>query len=192
VALFNQGSSTTTISTTAAAIGKSGTSFTLRDMWTGAASTSSGAISASVPGHGTAVFRVSGGGTTSPPASFRLRGEASGRCLDVNQASTANGAQMLIWDCHSGANQQLVQNGQALQVMGKCLDVPTNAGAGTRVQIWDCTGGANQRWSLNANGTISNAQNGLCLDANEAGTANGTAVIVWSCHGGTNQRWSRA
>src|SRR6185503_16818316 len=68
VALFNQGSSTTTVSTTAAAIGKTGTSFTLRDAWTNATSNTSGTISASVPGHGTVVYRVSGGaGNTSPP-----------------------------------------------------------------------------------------------------------------------------
>jgi hypothetical protein len=127
-----------------------------------------------------------------PPTSFRLRGEASGRCLDVNQASSANGTQTQLWDCHAGTGQQFTQNGQALQVLGKCLDAPNNAGAGTRVQIWDCNGAANQRWNLNANGTISNAQTGLCLDANNNGTANGTAVIVWNCHGGANQRWTRA
>ena len=38
VALFNQGGATTTISTTAAAIGKTGSSFTLRDAWTNATS----------------------------------------------------------------------------------------------------------------------------------------------------------
>ena len=192
VALFNQGSSSTTISTTAAAVGKTGSSFTLRDLWTGATSTTTGAISAAVPGHGTVVYRVSGGGTTQPPPTFRLRGEGSGRCLDVNQASTANGAQMLIWDCHSNPNQQFTENGQALQVMGKCLDAPANAAAGTRVQIWDCIGGTNQRWTLNSDGTIRNAQSGLCLDVNNGNTANGTAVIVWSCHGGANQRWTRS
>jgi alpha-galactosidase len=59
VALFNQGGSTTTVSTTASAIGKTGSSFTLRDAWTNATSTTTGAISASVPGHGTVVYRVS-------------------------------------------------------------------------------------------------------------------------------------
>ena len=62
VALFNQGASTTTVTTTAAAIGKTGSSFTLRDAWTNATSTTSGSISASVPAHGTVVYRVSGGG----------------------------------------------------------------------------------------------------------------------------------
>jgi hypothetical protein len=77
-------------------------------------------------------------------------------------------------------------------VLGKCLEVPANAAAGTRAQIWDCNGGANQRWTFNTNGTVSNGQNGLCLDVNGGSTANGTAVIVWTCHGGTNQRWTRA
>jgi endo-1,4-beta-xylanase len=130
--------------------------------------------------------------TTPNPSGNRLRNEASGRCLDVNGASSANGAQTIIWDCHSNANQQFTQNGRALQVMGKCLEIPANAAAGTRVQIWDCGGGTNQQWVFNSNGTISNAQTGQCLDVNGAATANGSTVIVWSCHGGTNQRWARA
>ncbi|GAA0910319.1 ricin-type beta-trefoil lectin domain protein [Virgisporangium aurantiacum] len=132
------------------------------------------------------------GGPDPGPTGNRLRGEASGRCLDIPNSGTANGTQVQIWDCHTGTNQQFTQNGAALQVMGKCLDAPTNAAAGTRVQIWDCNGGTNQQWNLNANGTITNAQTGLCLDVNGAGTANGTAAIVWTCHGGTNQRWARA
>ncbi|MBL6275057.1 endo-1,4-beta-xylanase [Micromonospora fiedleri] len=134
----------------------------------------------------------SGSNPNPNPTGNRLRNEASGRCLDVNGASSANGSQMIIWDCHNNANQQFTQNGRALQVMGRCLDVPNNAGTGTRVQIWDCSGAVNQQWVLNSNGTISNAQTGLCLDVNGAATANGSAVIVWSCHGGGNQRWSRA
>ncbi|GIF62258.1 hypothetical protein Ais01nite_02930 [Asanoa ishikariensis] len=132
--------------------------------------------------------------TTPPPnpSGNRLRNEASARCLDVSQASSANGAQVQVWDCHNNANQQFIQNGAALQVMGKCLDVPVNAAAGTRLQIWDCHGGANQQWVFNGNGTISSAQTGLCLDVNGGATANGSAVIVWNCHGGSNQRWARA
>ncbi|MCE6998723.1 RICIN domain-containing protein [Saccharothrix sp. S26] len=126
------------------------------------------------------------------PTTFRLRGEASGRCLDVNGANSANGTAMIIWDCGGGTNQQFTQNNKALQVLGKCLDVPANATAGTAVRIQSCTGGTNQQWNLNDNGTISNAQNGLCLDVNGASTANGTAVIVWTCHTGANQRWARA
>ncbi|HEU5108786.1 MAG TPA: ricin-type beta-trefoil lectin domain protein [Micromonosporaceae bacterium] len=150
------------------------------------------------------VWRFFTGGTTPPPGppppnppppppgqTFRLRSESAGRCLDVNGASTANGAQMIIWDCHMNANQQFTQSGQTLRVMGKCLETPNNAAAGTRVRIWDCNGGANQQWNVNSNGTISNVQTGLCVDVNGAGTANGTAVVVWTCHTGANQRWAR-
>ncbi|GAA3732776.1 ricin-type beta-trefoil lectin domain protein [Plantactinospora mayteni] len=194
VALFNQGSTSTTVTTTAAAIGKSGTSFTLRDAWTNATSTTSGSISASVPAHGTVVYRVSGGGTTPPPTTaFRLRSESSGRCLDLDDNNTANGTGMLVWDCHTSANQQFTQSGQSLRVLGKCLDIPTNATAGTRVQIWDCNGGTNQQWTFNGNGTISNVRfPSLCLDVDNNGTANGTAVLVWTCHTAANQRWARA
>ncbi|MER5456170.1 ricin-type beta-trefoil lectin domain protein [Micromonospora sp. NPDC002389] len=193
VALLNQGSATTTVSTTAAAIGKSGSSFTLRDAWTNGTSTSTGAISASVPAHGTAVFRVSGGGTTNPPTTFRLRSESSGRCLDVNNGGTANGTATLIWDCHSNSNQSFTQNGQSLQVLGKCLDISTTATAGSPVQIWDCNGGTNQQWTFNGNGTVSSVRfPNLCLDVNNNGTANGTTVLVWNCHTAANQRWSRA
>jgi alpha-galactosidase len=192
VALFNQGGSSTTISTTAAAVGKTGSSFTLREVWTNATSTSSGTIAASVPAHGTVAYRVSGGGTTSAPTTFRLRGEASGRCLDVNQGSSANGTPMIIWDCHNGANQQFTQTGPSLQVLGKCLDAPPTAASGTRVQIWDCNGSTNQQWTFNGNGTIGSVRfPALCLDVNGAATVNGTAVIFWTCHGNANQRWAR-
>jgi alpha-galactosidase len=192
VALFNQGGSTTTVSTTASAIGKTGTNFTLRDAWTNATSTTTGAITASVPAHGTVVYRVSGGGTGSTPPSTAgaLVSAASGRCLDVPQSNTANGTQLVIWDCNGGANQRWTLNGQTLQSLGKCLDAPANAGAGTRVQIWDCNGAANQRWTRNADGTIRGEQSGLCVDVDHNLTANGTGVLLWTCTAAANQRWT--
>jgi alpha-galactosidase len=188
VALFNQGSAATTISTTASAIGKSGSSFTLLNAWTDATSTTSGAISASVPGHGTVVYRVSGG--SSQPVGT-LVSAASDRCLDVPQSNTTNGTQPVIWDCNSAANQRWTSSGQTLQALGKCLDAPVNATAGTKVQIWDCNGGANQRWTFNPNGTITGQPSGLCLDVSGNATGNGTPVILWSCTAAANQRWTR-
>jgi len=199
VALFNQGSSTTTVSTTAAAIGKSGSSFTLRDAWSNTTSSSTGSISASVPGHGTVVYRVSGGGTTSPSTgtstppgtSSTLVSAASGRCLDVPNSNSANGTQPVIWDCNGQNNQRWTVNGQTIQALGKCLDAPPSATAGSKVQIWDCNGGTNQQWTFNSSGTISGVASGLCLDVNGA-AANGTTVILWNCTGSANQRWTRS
>jgi alpha-galactosidase len=59
VALFNQSGAARTIATAAAAIAKPGSSFTLTDAWSGATTNTAGAISATVPSHGTVVFRVS-------------------------------------------------------------------------------------------------------------------------------------
>jgi len=194
VALFNQGSGTTTISTTASAIGKSGSSFTLRDAWSNATTSSTGSISASVPGHGTVVYRVSGGGTTTPPSSggSTLVSAASGRCLDVPNSATANGTQPVIWDCNGAANQRWTFSGQTIQALGKCLDAPVNAAAGAKAQIWDCNGGTNQQWTLNSDGTIRGTQSGLCLDVDRNLTANNTKVLLWTCNAAANQRWSRA
>ena len=191
VALFNQGSATTTVSTTAAAVGKSGNSFTLLDAWANTTSTTTGSISASVPAHGTVVYRLSGGSTTPPPVSFALASAASGRCLDIPNSTTTNGTQPIIWDCNGAANQRWSVAGQALQVLGKCLDAPLNATAGVKAQLWDCNGGTNQQWAFNPDGTISGRQSGLCLDVNNAATANGTTVILWTCTAAANQRWAR-
>ncbi|TCO44257.1 alpha-galactosidase [Actinocrispum wychmicini] len=70
VALFNENGSTATISTTATAAGLgNASSFQLKDLWSKAVTSTTGTISASVPAHGTVVYRVSRAGTfTAPPA----------------------------------------------------------------------------------------------------------------------------
>ncbi|TQM78553.1 alpha-galactosidase [Saccharothrix saharensis] len=194
VGLVNRGSGTATVSTTAAQIGLSGGSFTLLDLWTGGASTTSGTISASVPAHGVAAFRVSGG---SPIAATtgRLRGAGSGRCVGTENASTAAGAATLLWDCDTAANQQWTTwPGGEVRVFGdKCLDAYNQGTAnGTRVIAWSCNGQDNQKWTLGSDGSLRNTRAGLCLDAEQAGSANGTRLILWTCNGQANQRWSRA
>jgi hypothetical protein len=134
----------------------------------------------------------SGGGTGG--SSGVLRGVASGRCLDVPNASQTDGTLLNIWDCNGGTNQQWTLNGLGeLTVYGnKCLDVPGHATtAGTRVEIWTCNGGANQQWRLNSDGTVVGVESGLCLDVNGGATGNGAAVQIWTCNGGSNQKWTR-
>src|SRR5207249_3151673 len=64
VALSNETTSTATIGTTAAAIGLGGSSsYTLKDLWSKATRTTTGAISAAVPGHNTVLYRISRDGT---------------------------------------------------------------------------------------------------------------------------------
>jgi alpha-galactosidase len=195
VALFNQGGSTTTISTTTSAIGLSGNSFGLREAWSNAVTSTTGSISASVPAHGTVVFRVSGGTPDPDPAlTSRIQGVGSGRCLDVTGASQTNGTLVNIWDCNGQSNQQWTSTAAGeLRVYGnKCLDVDNNGTAdGTGVLIWDCNGQNNQKWRFNADGSITALGANKCLDVPNSSTANGVKLQIWTCSGGTNQRWNR-
>jgi alpha-galactosidase len=194
VGLFNRGSGTATVSTTAAQIGLSGGAFTLTDLWTGGTSSSTGQISASVPAHGVAAFRVTGGAPLAATTS-RFRGEGSGRCLGVDGASTAAGAAAVIWDCQTAANQAWTTwaNGEIRVFGDKCLDADNQGTTnGTQVIIWSCNGQNNQKWTLGADGSVTNVHSGLCLDVNQAATANGSRLILWSCNAQTNQRWTRA
>ncbi|MCX5328183.1 non-reducing end alpha-L-arabinofuranosidase family hydrolase [Streptomyces sp. NBC_00140] len=122
-----------------------------------------------------------------------LRGVDSGRCLDVAGVSQTDGANVHIWDCHGGTNQQwtLTDSAQLTVYGNKCLDARGGATTpGTPVQIWTCTGTENQQWRVNPDGTITGVRSGLCLEAAGWGKANGTGVQLWSCHGGTNQKWT--
>ncbi|MEV4133256.1 glycoside hydrolase family 76 protein [Dactylosporangium sp. NPDC049742] len=123
-----------------------------------------------------------------------LRGQESGRCVDVPGNTQANSTRVALWDCNGGANQRWVATGsRQLQVYGsKCLDVSGAATAdGTPVIIYDCHPGTNQQWNVNADGTVVSVASGKCLDATAHGTANGTQLAIWTCNGGANQRWYR-
>ena len=188
VALFNSGSGTTTVSTTTTAIGKSGSSFSLRDLWTNAVAATSGTIAASVPAHGTVVYRVSGGATSSGTS---FVGAAASRCFDDPMSVTTNGTQPIIWDCSGAPNQRWAVGGGTIRVLGKCLDAPIGATPGVKVQLWDCNGGSNQQWTINTDGTVRGVASGLCLDVTGNATANGTLVDLWTCGNAANQRWAR-
>ncbi|MDG9726800.1 MULTISPECIES: endo-1,4-beta-xylanase [unclassified Streptomyces] len=137
---------------------------------------------------------LNGGDSTEPPADGgQIKGVGSGRCLDVPNASTTDGTQLQLWDCHSNSNQQWTYTDAGeLRVYGdKCLDA-AGTGNGAKVQIYSCWGGDNQKWRLNSDGSVVGVQSGLCLDAVGSGTANGTLIQLYSCSNGSNQRWTRA
>ena len=75
----------------------------------------------------------------------------SGKVLDVAGASTMNGAPVIQWTFHGGANQQwgLVYSGKVVVFInvnsGKVLDVTGASTAdGARMIQWPWHGGANQ------------------------------------------------
>ncbi|EHN79786.1 xylanase A [Streptomyces coelicoflavus ZG0656] len=137
---------------------------------------------------------LNGGGSSEPEPPVeggQVKGVGSGRCLDVPNASTSDGTQVQLWDCHSNSNQQWsYTDAGELRVYGdKCLDA-AGTGNGAKVQIYSCWGGDNQKWRVNSDGSIVGVQSGLCLDAVGTGTANGTQIQLYSCTNGSNQRWT--
>ncbi|WP_433209446.1 NPCBM/NEW2 domain-containing protein [Dactylosporangium sp. CS-047395] len=87
VVLFNRGTGTASVSTDTAVLGLAGsTSYTTKNLWTGATGSTTGALSASVPAHGAAMFRVTRAGSlAAAPAAGTYQ------VSDLNWAATSNG-----------------------------------------------------------------------------------------------------
>jgi len=84
-----------------------------------------------------------------------LIAENSGKCMDVQGGSTANGAKVIQWSCNSRKNQifnvQLLADGNVLIRpfhSNKCLDVE-GAATGNNVRLiqWKCNYTNNQRFT---------------------------------------------
>ncbi|WP_123820206.1 glycoside hydrolase family 27 protein [Kitasatospora cineracea] len=197
VVLFNETGSTATITTSAAAIGKTGAAtYGLTDLWTGATSTTTGTISATVPAHGTTMLRVSGGTGGGTATGGPVRAVGAGKCLDVPNSTTTAGTQVQIWDCNDQANQQWTHTASNQLTVSSggtqlCLDAYDNQTApGTKAIIWTCNNQPNQQWRVNTDGTITSVQSGLCLDVTGRSTANGALIDLWTCNGQSNQQWA--
>ena len=130
-------------------------------------------------------------GNTPTPGTGRIVGLA-GKCLDVRNGSSADGALVQIASCSGSAGQQwTVTPGSTVKALNKCLDISGNSTAnGARIQLWSCHGGANQNWQANADGSLRNPQSGKCLDVTGNNSADGTLVNLWTCNGGANQKWT--
>jgi hypothetical protein len=137
----------------------------------------------------------------STTSTYLIRGAQSGRCLDIAGWGTNDGANVQIWDCTSGANQQF-----RFESMGsgyyrlrnvhsdKCLDVwGWSTANGADVRQYTCGSGNNQQWLVNetsSGATFRNRHSGKTLDVYAAGTGNGSKVVQWDGTGSDNQRFS--
>jgi alpha-galactosidase len=149
VALLNRGGSTVTASTTTTAVGLlggSGCTFAVKDLWAGTTTSTSSVISASVPSHGTAIFRVtpaSGCGASQPTG--QIAG-TSGKCVDDSGSGTTDGNPIVLWPCTGNPNQRWALPGDGtVRSLGKCLAVSGAATtAGTKAVLSTCDGDAGE------------------------------------------------
>ncbi|WP_217210783.1 RICIN domain-containing protein [Streptomyces sp. AC550_RSS872] len=140
--------------------------------------------------------------TVDGDAYYRLVSVRSGKVLDVNGFSTADGTRIQQWTDQSTANQQwkLKSVGDGYYELvnrnsGKVLGIAggSTARAAAAEQQTDSSSAA-QEWRIDkVNGgdavTFTSRKSGQVLDVSGSTTAQGAAVIQWPGHGGSNQQW---
>lgn len=134
---------------------------------------------------------------TTPPAAgwVQFVNKQSGLCLDISNATMANGTNVLQWTCNGGNWQKWHYDPQTGLIRSKhdpryCLDNDGSYADGANIKIWSCTGNANQRFSIDyATGAVRMQTNPQqVLDG--VGTAAGGEVVTWGDWNGVNQRWN--
>jgi chitinase len=135
------------------------------------------------------------------PGTYEIRAVHSGKCMDVSEVSTVDGATVHQWECVGQNNQrwQVTPYGQGYHLIalhsGKCLDVRdwsySNGGV---LQQWSCGGGTNQQWYINdlGNGqySIQAVHSGLVADVSGPSWDNGAVIHQWTNYFANNQKWT--
>jgi mannan endo-1,4-beta-mannosidase len=171
----------------------------------------------SLSGWGNTVVNGSGGtktastasvfstGTTPGPianGTYRITARNSGRSLNVQGSSTADGGNV-IQGAYAGSNNQKwfvqdlgsgaysirnVNSTKALDVAGAALT------DGADINQWTYSGNNNQRWRIESVGggyyRIVSVNSSKCVDVAGNSTADGAAINQWVCNGQFNQNFA--
>ncbi|MET9735615.1 RICIN domain-containing protein [Streptomyces sp. NPDC006458] len=135
-----------------------------------------------------------------------LKARNSGKCADVANFSSADGAELIQWGCGNGVNQHFnfksVGSTGYVQLMarhsGKCLAVADGSTAdGAKIVQATCDSTTSQQWKVLASDTAGYVQlvarhSGKCLDVADWATTDGAQLDQWTCNNGQNQQWNRA
>ncbi|MFE0459087.1 ricin-type beta-trefoil lectin domain protein [Kitasatospora sp. NPDC058965] len=190
VAVLNRTGSARSVSVPLVTVGLPGCTATAKDLWTGASSTVPATLTATVPAHGTAVWRLTPNGCAAPVPTGQLTGNGA-KCADDSGSSTTDGNPVILYGCTGNANQRwTVGTDGTVRTLGKCLTAAGTA-AGSYAVLSSCTGAATQSWTYRSDGTLASAASGLCLDVYGGGTADATRLDTWTCGSHqSNQAWS--
>ncbi|MEU2658229.1 RICIN domain-containing protein [Streptomyces sp. NPDC007325] len=131
---------------------------------------------------------------------------SSGKCADVADFDSADGAGIVQWGCGGDINQQYwfknVGTSGYVQIMarnsGKCLEVDgASVDDGAAVVQKTCGSQKSQHWKIEPSGDAGYSRlvarhSGKCLDVSEYSYADGAVIDQWTCNDGQNQQWDRA
>lgn len=140
--------------------------------------------------------------TVDGDAYYRLVSVRSGKALDVNAFSTADGTRIQQWTDQNTANQQWklrptgdgyyeLVNRNSGKVLGIAGDSTAQAAAAEQQTDSSST---SQEWRMDEVGgsdavVLTSRRSGQVLDVSGGSTADGAAVIQYRGHGSTNQQW---
>src|SRR4051812_10075990 len=112
IAILNRAPITQTLSTTLSAIGLPGCTATAKDLWTGTTTTTtSGTLTATIPSHGTAIWRLTPGtGCAAATPTGEIAGNGA-KCMDVTGSGTADNTAVILYSCTGNTNQAWTRPG---------------------------------------------------------------------------------
>ncbi|MEO5561929.1 MAG: cellulase family glycosylhydrolase [Chitinophagaceae bacterium] len=146
--------------------------------------------------------------TDNPPATsiqngtYRITARNSGKSFDVQDRSTADGANILQWTYGGGTNQQwnvlsLGSGAYSIRAVhsGKSLDLSGWSTAdGGDINQWTYSGGNNQRWRIESVGSgyfrIVSVHSGKAVEITGNSSADGAAINQRTYSGATNQQFT--
>nr|WP_239470683.1 RICIN domain-containing protein [Archangium violaceum] len=144
-----------------------------------------------LPPRSVASFKWGGSGTTT--TAYRIVNKATGRCVDIAGPSTADGANIHQWACHTGTSQQWTMEPTdsgyyrfVSRYSGKVLDVagPSTAD-GANIHQWTSFNATNQQFKPVSLGNgyyrFEARHSGKVIDvANCTGSGDGANIQQWT------------
>lgn len=170
--ILNRGESTASINVPAVRVGYPAVSrakFSVQDLWTGDYSTATGGFAATIPSHGTAVYRISSSQPVTPTG--QIFNTASLNCLTTNGKSVS-------WAPCAGTDAQVWQVTESRTIrsiadLSKCL-VNNKKGVATLAVCKDSA--VAQQWSYTMTGNVINHASSTCLSEGSDGN-----VMLLAC-----------
>ena len=126
----------------------------------------------------------------------------SGKCMDVQWGSTADGAPIWQWPCNGSPAQQIDISDLGsgwhqlkFRNSGKCLDVWSGShDPGAMLWQWPCNGSDAQKFTVPSGfgytSQIKNKGSGLCVQVRGASTADQALLEQAVCGSGSHQKWT--
>jgi len=125
---------------------------------------------------------------------LRFINAGTGRCLDVNGGTMANGTSVDQWYCNGGSNQLWSYDDSTGMVRSMsdphyCLDNGGNYGDGANLMIWSCSGNNNQRFKFDPSSGLLTLRS-LATEVVDGGAAAGATAQTLAPNGSNTQRWT--